>query len=197
MATINQMRANRRNAQRSTGPKTQEGKDAVSFNALVHGLRAESPLIPGEDRAKFDQHLQLLSAAWRPQDEMEKSLVEQIAVIQWKLTRLDRSEAKLYEPGVTAAEFAMGIHRLYLTQIRLQRGISSTLADLHRYRKIRLEHLPPAADPSAENYHTGIVWCNTAGQYSYAILPQVRGIDGEWRDIPREVLADFSDSKTQ
>jgi hypothetical protein len=192
MATINQIRANRRNAQRSTGPTTPEGKDAVRFNALVHGLRAESPLIPGEDRAKFDAHLQLLCEAWHPQDEMEKSLVEQIAVAQWKLVRLDRYEAKLYEPGLTGAEFAMAIHRVYLTQIRLQRVISSTIVDIHRYRKDRLANMPETANHAVENFHRGIIWCNSENKYSYAILPQVLGLDGEWRDVPREVLADLS-----
>jgi hypothetical protein len=190
MATINQIRANRRNAQRSTGPTTPEGKDAVRFNALVHGLRAESPLIPGEDRAKFDDYLQLLSAAWHPQDEMEKSLVEQIAVTQWKLARLDRAEVKLYEDGPTGPEFALSIHRHYLTQIRLQHAISSTIADLQRYRKIRLERLPKTANPDTEVFRQGVIMCNTDGKCTYAILPSICGLDGQWRDLPREVLAD-------
>src|ERR1039458_3538854 len=77
MATINQIRANRSNAKHSTGPKTSAGQDRVRFNALVHGLRAESAVSPGEDQPKFDQLLERLSAAWMPQDDMEKSLVEQ------------------------------------------------------------------------------------------------------------------------
>jgi hypothetical protein len=54
MATIKQIRANRRNAQKATGPKTPEGKERTRFNALVQGLRAESAVIPGEDQARFD-----------------------------------------------------------------------------------------------------------------------------------------------
>src|ERR1035441_2570903 len=108
MATIKQIRANRRNAQKSTGPKTPEGKDKVRFNALVHGLRAESAIIPGEDQSKFDQHLERISNAWQPQDDMEKSLVEQIAVNQWKLARIDRSEARIHDPAVPPREFARG-----------------------------------------------------------------------------------------
>jgi hypothetical protein len=190
MATINQIRANRRNAKHSTGPQTAAGKNNVRFNALVHGLRAESALIPGEDQFKFDDHLELLSAAWHPQDEMEKSLVEQIAVIQWKLARLDRAEVRLYEENLTGPEFAMSIHRHYLTQIRLQKAISSTIADLQRYRKIRLERLPKTANPDTEVYRKGVVMCNTDGTCTYAILPSVCGLDGQWRDLPREVLAD-------
>jgi hypothetical protein len=83
--------------------------------ALVHGLRAESAVIPGEDQSKFDQLLERLSAAWMPQDDREKDSVEQIAVNQWKLVRIDRSDAML------PVEFALAIHRVYLTQARLER----------------------------------------------------------------------------
>jgi hypothetical protein len=55
------------------------------------GLHAESAVLPGEDKDKFQQLLERLSAAWMPQDDREKSLVEQIAVNQWKLARIERS----------------------------------------------------------------------------------------------------------
>src|ERR1017187_2261473 len=55
------------------------------------GLHAESAVLPGEDKDKFQQLLVRLSAAWMPQDNREKSLVEQIAVNQWKLVRIERS----------------------------------------------------------------------------------------------------------
>jgi|ERR1035438_1377246 hypothetical protein len=54
------------------------------------GLHAESAVLPGEDKDKFQQLLERLSA-WMPQDDREKSLVEQIAVNQWKLARIERS----------------------------------------------------------------------------------------------------------
>ena len=46
MATARQRRANRLNAQRSTGPKSAQGKARASMNALRHGLRAEIPCSP-------------------------------------------------------------------------------------------------------------------------------------------------------
>src|ERR1039458_5144949 len=160
MATINQIRANRSNAKRSTGPQTSAGKAGVRFNALVHGLRAESAVIPGEDQSKFDQLLERLSAAWMPQDDMEKSLVEQIAVNQWKLARLERS-------------------------------VSRTIADLDRYRKSRIERHADAAPKANETYSVGLICSTSEGVHSYSVLPKVRGLDGVWREIPREVLGDF------
>jgi hypothetical protein len=54
MATLKQFEANRRNAQKSTGPNTPEGKAAVSMNTLRHGLRARTVVLPGENREEFD-----------------------------------------------------------------------------------------------------------------------------------------------
>jgi hypothetical protein len=191
MATINQIRANRSNAKKSTGPQTSAGKAGVRFNALVHGLRAESAVIPGEDQSKFDQLLERLSAAWMPQDDMEKSLVEQIAVNQWKLARIDRSEARIHDPAVPPGEFALAIHRVYLTQVRLERSVSSTIADLDRYRKSRIERRADAAPKANETYSVGLICSTSEGVSSYTVLPKVRGLDGVWREIPREVLGDF------
>jgi hypothetical protein len=54
MATLAQITANRANAQRSTGPRSAEGKSASRFNALKHGIDAASVIIPGEDPAVYD-----------------------------------------------------------------------------------------------------------------------------------------------
>ena len=54
MATQAQINANRANAQKSTGPRSVEGKSASRFNALKHGIDAASIVIPGEDPADYD-----------------------------------------------------------------------------------------------------------------------------------------------
>jgi hypothetical protein len=194
MATIKQIRANRRNAKKSTGPKTPEGKARTRFNSLVHGLRAESAVIPGEDQAKFDQQLERLSKAWMPQDDFEKSLVEQIAVNQWKLARLDRSEARLHEDSVPPGEFALAIHRLYLTQARLERSVSSAIADLERYRKQRIARQDDDEEEEEGRFQAGLLWLDDQDKPHYSVLPQIRGIDGVYRYIPAEVLGDYPDA---
>jgi len=81
--TAKQLAANRRNAQRSTGPRTLEGKAKSRWNALQHGLLAKAVIPPSlepyESRADFDS---LLAA-----------LVERIATCYWRLARLLRAEA--------------------------------------------------------------------------------------------------------
>ena len=196
MATIKQIKANRLNAQKSTGPRTQAGKDRSRFNGLVHGLRAESLIIPGEDQSKFDQHLERLSNAWNPQDDMEKGLVEQIAVNQWKLARLDRAEARLHaDAELDSAAFVIVIHRMYLTQSRLERSISSTIADLQRYRQEHAARVKENAHDSKAEFSVGLIWESSRGA-TYDVLPQVKGLDGIWREIPREVLGDFPKPRT-
>ena len=123
---------------------------------------------------------------------MEKSLVEQIAVAQWKLARIDRSEATIYAPGaLPPSEFALAIHRLYLTQVRLERSVSTTIADLDRYRKSRLERQKETTSAGSEKFKPGLLWATSENDSHYTALPQIRGLDGVWREIPREVLGDF------
>src|SRR3981081_1450530 len=97
MATLKQFEANRRNAQKSTGPKTPEGKAAVSMNALRHGLRARTVVLPGENREEFDQLCDDLEVEWHPQSRTEQFYVEQMAVSQWKLTRMEVVETNIFK----------------------------------------------------------------------------------------------------
>jgi hypothetical protein len=58
MATTPQITANQQNAQSSTGPQTEQGKAAVSQNALKHGLTAPFDVLDHEDQDEFDALLQ-------------------------------------------------------------------------------------------------------------------------------------------
>jgi len=93
MATEAQIQANRDNATKSTGPRTEEGKARVSQNALKHGLLASNAVLPGEDPAEFDAQLAALQHAIRPHDALEHELVRQLADAQWRMRRLSRLES--------------------------------------------------------------------------------------------------------
>ena len=93
MATAAQQQANKENAQHSTGPRTAEGKQRSSQNALKHGLCALDPLIPGEDPEAFQEHFCEIELDLQPASVIESQLVEQIADISWRLKRLSRIEA--------------------------------------------------------------------------------------------------------
>ena len=92
MTTNAQIKANRNNAKKSTGPRTEEGKTRSAKNALKHGLLARDAVLPGEDPADFDRQLSALEADIQPANSLEFELVRQIADSQWRMRRLTRLE---------------------------------------------------------------------------------------------------------
>ncbi len=92
MPTRAQIKANRNNAKKSTGPRTEEGKSRSAKNALKHGLLARDTVLPGEDPADFDRQLSALEADIQPANSLEFELVRQIADAQWRMRRLTRLE---------------------------------------------------------------------------------------------------------
>ncbi len=89
MSTEAQIKANQENAQKSTGPRTAEGKATVSQNAVKHGLFASEPVILGEDQAEFNLHRERLLADWYPQGYMETTLAHRIISLSWRLRRAE------------------------------------------------------------------------------------------------------------
>ena len=96
MASEPQIEANRRNAQQSTGPKTAKGKAAARLNALKHGLTAQDAVVPGEDQDQFDEILQSYEDHYRPVGPPETSLVQQMVMAAWRLTRVRAMETGLF-----------------------------------------------------------------------------------------------------
>ncbi len=90
MATEAQIRANQRNAQKSTGPRSSQGKAAVSQNAVQHGLSARQTIISSESQADFDLYRERMLAELSPASPMESMLAERIVTLSWRLKRADR-----------------------------------------------------------------------------------------------------------
>src|SRR3954465_11134445 len=82
-----QLAANRQNAQKSTGPRTEEGKKRCSINALRHGLTGQFHAFSREDRVAFNAHCTSLMADYQPDTYREKLLVMSIAEDTWRLNR--------------------------------------------------------------------------------------------------------------
>jgi len=109
MTSDRKAESNRRNALRSTGPKTPEGKAAVRLNALKHGLLSREVLLPGEDEEALRELGERLRAELQPVGELENLLVDRIIAAYWRLRRLGRVEAgifawELYEELAERAE---------------------------------------------------------------------------------------------
>ncbi len=108
MATAAQTIANLANAQKSTGPRTPEGKETASQNALKHGLFAREGVIRGEDEDEFEMHRERLLGQLNPVGPLEEILAGRIVDLSWRLQRAvqDQSEAfaALYERQTAEAE---------------------------------------------------------------------------------------------
>jgi hypothetical protein len=90
--------ANRLNAQKSTGPRTEQGKAASSHNALTHGLTTSSDgcaVLPSEDEAAYEQLLMQLEREQRPVGVLQREIVGHIAQVLWRLRRVPGIERSL------------------------------------------------------------------------------------------------------
>jgi hypothetical protein len=91
MATDKQLAANRRNAQKSTGPKTPEGRATVSKNRMIHGLRGKFGVVEElEKQENFDALRELYIEELQPNGQVQLDLVEKMAESTWLSARASR-----------------------------------------------------------------------------------------------------------
>ncbi len=153
MSSQRKIAANRRNAQRSTGPKSQEGKSASSRNATRHGLASEKlTVLPGESQDDLDALIESITAEFKPATDTERHFVDRMVQARWKLARLQRWEAAAFErildsewgPDDPDRRFlnALGesgsiLEKLQRYTTSAERAYSKALKDLLQYRAQR------------------------------------------------------------
>jgi hypothetical protein len=162
MATIQQIEANRLNAQKSTGPRSVEGKAVSCFNATKTGIDAKSQIIRGEDPADLQTLIAEYQERWQPATPEQRLLVDTLIDCEWLLRRFRKAEAQLWQSkmqelevwkpkpeGLLGDTFSRGCEQFS----RLQRRIDSTNRNYHRALK-ELQRLDsdhrqsePAPDP--------------------------------------------------
>jgi hypothetical protein len=179
VATEKQFAANRQNAQKSTGPKTPEGRAAIRLNGVKHGLTAETIVLKGESQADFTNLMDSYGAEHAPTTPTEEALVVQLGLAAWRLRRLYLQEAGFY--AFQSKDTADNTEFLELNQAermgyicfisektlamfnrqeaRLERTFYRALHELQRLRKERLASLlqsPPVVankEDSADSTH--------------------------------------------
>jgi len=119
MATQAQVLANRLNAQKSTGPRTAQGKETVAQNAVKHGLRTERAVIVGEDLGEFELYRDEMLAELAPAGAMESMLAERVVSLSWRLRRAERVQNEAFDALITK-DTASPLARL--TQSLLPKG---------------------------------------------------------------------------
>jgi len=150
--------ANRKNAQHSTGPKTELGRAHSSYNALRHGLYAHEVVFPDEDREAYNALLDSLTHDFKPVGKVEMELIRRAADIWWRLGRTAAIEAGYLNPNWSGdprkERFATSggplvdgfrvvlddsstLDRLGRYESRLERALSRTFNLLQRIQDVR------------------------------------------------------------
>jgi hypothetical protein len=162
MITVKQQATNRQNAQKSTGPKTSEGKAVVALNAMKHGLLSRQVRLPDEDEAALVELGKRLRAHLQPVGELEVLLVDRMVTAAWRLRRVLAIETSLFEtyrldgmrPGkpVSLGDVVLLDHGDRLTRVlryetTIERGLYKALHELQRLQAARagMPVPPPAA----------------------------------------------------
>src|SRR5438067_5416208 len=99
MTTFKQIEANRRNARRSTGPVSTEGKLRSRRNAARHGLTAETVIGTLEDAEDYKAFEAAVIADYDAQSAVERELVLRLASLLWRIRRATTMETGLFEIG--------------------------------------------------------------------------------------------------
>ena len=97
MTSYKQIRANRLNALKSTGPRTERGKWRSRQNAMRHGLTAETVITALEDAADYQMFEMRFLIDYQPRSATERELVARLASLFWRLRRSTRIETALFQ----------------------------------------------------------------------------------------------------
>jgi hypothetical protein len=160
MATEKQIAANCRNAQKSTGPRSAEGKAAASRNSIKTGLYARGIIIGHESSVQ----LETLEAQYRPSTPTERALVDTLIHLEWMLRRyrwLETETWRATQDQLTSAQFEStwsghafiaqpAISRIHRLRNSTQKAFRETLAELRALQAERGTAVPYEPPPEPE-----------------------------------------------
>jgi hypothetical protein len=136
MTSPNRIDINRANAQHSTGPKTEAGKQRSSQNALRHGLTSQIVVMPTEELEAYQLHLKSFTEEYDPQGATESTLVQALADASWRLNRVVALETNLLMAGDLESQ-AKALANLSMHSQRLSRQFERTVNQLRQLQEIR------------------------------------------------------------
>ncbi len=174
MSSQLKIESNRRNSQKSTGPRTAAGKAASSLNHTKSGLYAQSQIIAGERQSDFEDLAEAFTSRYLPGSAVEHSLLDIAIHSEWILRRLRRAETGIwdyfiddhdYGDGATALGRAFDcndrtFNRLQRRLDSLQRNFHRAIKELDRLRSARpgpQPESPPQPKPAAQESVIGFV----------------------------------------
>jgi hypothetical protein len=118
MTSLRKLEANRRNAQASTGPRTEEGKRTSRRNALRHGLAAETVIDGLEDSEDYRGFEAAVIADYDARNAVERELVLRLASLLWRLRRIVSIETDLIQIQAEVRRVRLGeMDQIALTHV--------------------------------------------------------------------------------
>ena len=111
MTTARQIEANRRNAERSTGPRTPEGKAISRLNARTHGLTGEGVALSGADAARVEERLPGFLETFGPINESETCLVRDLVLMTVRIENCYQYESVIIDSQARSAETSWDLDR--------------------------------------------------------------------------------------
>ncbi len=220
-----QMNANKQNAQKSTGAKTEAGRAASSMNALTHGLCSMKTLLPGDSAEAYEGLVASYFDRYNPQTDQERELVHLIANNFWRLLKVPVEEQALIEdaryssgdfypseknPARQAAmlEGALTILRekqlrnVRLHERRIRKQIADDTKQLNEIQKERIERpareAKQAKDENLRQVERIFEIANNAKQRNIEFVPSDFGFDlsvSEFQEFRRIQQTHFGLSK--
>jgi hypothetical protein len=137
MTTEKQLAANRANAAKSTGPRSETGKARSRQNAISHGFTAQMLIVDGEKASHYAALLRDLHQEFDPQGGVEREYVGQLANLAWRLRRIPAFEAAMLGrlgSQVDLKAYAEEFHATVHIGFAMERALESGLLDkLSRY----------------------------------------------------------------
>ncbi|MCP5507103.1 MAG: hypothetical protein H7A37_02215 [Chlamydiales bacterium] len=97
MTSLKQIEANRKNARRSTGPISMDGKAVVARNAVKHGILSTRTFVEEEEQEIYEDFCERLFENLNPCGSFENFLVDRIISTAWRLRRVVHIEALLFQ----------------------------------------------------------------------------------------------------
>jgi hypothetical protein len=165
MSSRLQLEANRRNALKSTGPKTEAGKSASAMNAFKTGLHAKSLVLPSEKAADLQLLIDEYYSAHIPRSPEARAYLDDVILCEWTLRRLNAAENQSWQYIVydkysdTKPKYPLGeaLNRGGNSFSRLQYRLNSTrrareraLAAFHQLQSAAASAPAVAAIPTTE-----------------------------------------------
>ncbi|HEX7363476.1 MAG TPA: hypothetical protein VF283_23540 [Bryobacteraceae bacterium] len=169
-----QIDANRQNAQLSTGPSTPAGKAKSALNSVKTGLTGRTVLLPTDDAAAYEQHVQRYMKDLQPAGQREHELVQSLADNSWRTERIFSLEMAIFAKGriqfaaqfenedasvrtglielETFLAYEKQLRNLHIQEARLRRQREKDTAELKELQKERIQKEQHELEMAAKLY---------------------------------------------